>query len=267
MGAKANAAVIIALLIGSFGLGLAYYTFVSQESPNGMPSSSNPLIGILSPSSESAVSGNVSVRALVFATTSYAITVLCNGTPIGTQLPLNWNTTTFTDGWYNLTVIVTDAASKSARDQILVQVLNIPPLEPQTFGIDSFILGPWWLPPENTMIFDLETMILPECVVHIEHGMEVEWGPNTTRLEVEIRFYEGAMQRWVIPYNITRTEPPNTTAPLIIIEACDRIPFYFDRILIHWEVFPNNVDGWSWMQNNTWIVVHVYPTIQTWAYL
>lgn len=53
------------------------------------------------------------------------MSVLRNGIEFGTILPLEWDTRSVGNGWYNITVIAKDAiTSTTVQDTVLVRVLN-----------------------------------------------------------------------------------------------------------------------------------------------
>lgn len=61
----------------------------------------------------------------------YTLSVLRNSTEIGSVLPIIWNTSTISDGWWNISIIVTDVDSnEKARDEVLVYVENNPHIQP-----------------------------------------------------------------------------------------------------------------------------------------
>jgi len=137
---------IIAIIIGASGLGIGAYSIVNfqtVEGPQGLPGEDGTdgtdgedapgglVVGILDPDHSEIISGNVTIRALIYGTEGYSVSVLRNGTEIGTLLPLEWNTTAELDGWWNITVIITDTnSSEKAYDEVLVYVENNPLIQP-----------------------------------------------------------------------------------------------------------------------------------------
>jgi len=96
-----------------------------QDAPGGL------IVGILDPDYGETVYGLVNIRALIYGSENYSISVLKNDTEIGTSLPLIWNTSTELDGWWNITIIITDIGSDNkTRDEVLVYVENNPLIEP-----------------------------------------------------------------------------------------------------------------------------------------
>ncbi|MFX0031406.1 MAG: right-handed parallel beta-helix repeat-containing protein [Candidatus Hodarchaeota archaeon] len=141
---------IIALIIGASGLGLGVFSVVNfqiVEGPQGAPGQDGQdgidgvdgvngtdgkdapggiVVGILDPDNGQTISGVVKIRALVYGTELYSISILRNGTEIGTTLPYDWDTLSVSDDWYNITVIVTDAATNNvSQDEVIVYVLNL----------------------------------------------------------------------------------------------------------------------------------------------
>jgi hypothetical protein len=84
----------------------------------------SPLVGILDPDFEEIISGNVTVRAMIWAAAGYTVEILINGSVNATTLPWTWNTTKLSDGWWNLTIRVTGINANVGQDEILVFVGN-----------------------------------------------------------------------------------------------------------------------------------------------
>jgi len=126
---------IIAIIIGASGLGLGTYSIVNfqlVEGPQGLPGDDGQdapgglLVGILDPDNGETVSGSVTIEAIVYGSEDYTISVLRNGTEIGTSIPMAWDTTSIGDGWWNITVILTDTVSENVvQDQVLTYVKNV----------------------------------------------------------------------------------------------------------------------------------------------
>jgi len=123
---------IIALIIGASGLGLGAFsvvTFQVVEGPQGPPGQDTPgeiQVGILDPDYGEEVLGKITIRALIAGSESYFISILRNGTQIGTSLPFEWDTSAISDGWWNITVIATDALTKNvSSDEVIVYVKNM----------------------------------------------------------------------------------------------------------------------------------------------
>ncbi len=134
-----KAITIIAIVIGAFGLTFGYLVTTKSEpinpililsaisAPEGdQGAAGDPVVGILDPDHGEMYSGNVTIRAMVWAASAYTVSVLRNGTEIGTTVPLEWNTTTFTNGWYNITIVATDASSKIGKDEVWILINNTP---------------------------------------------------------------------------------------------------------------------------------------------
>lgn len=144
---------IIAIIIGASGLGLGAFSFVNfqtVEGPQGLPGEDGTdgedgqdapgglVVGILDPDQEDTVWGEIEIRALVYGSNNYSVSVKVNQTEIGAQLPTFWNTSLEVEGWYNLTVLITDNETKeTASDTVWVLVKS-----PRTLGIkDTFTIA------------------------------------------------------------------------------------------------------------------------------
>lgn len=138
---------IIALIIGASGLGLGAFSVVNfqvVEGPQGLPGQEGQdgidgedapgglLVKIIDPDNEDMVFGNITIRAIIYGSENYAISVLLNGTEIGTTVPMDWDTSLEFDNWYNITIIVTDIETGNASsDNVVVYVLNTPRIIPR----------------------------------------------------------------------------------------------------------------------------------------
>lgn len=136
---------IIAIIIGASGLGIGVFSVVNfqvVEGPQGLlgedgqdgingidgingkdgqDASEGIVVGILEPDEGEIISGNVTIRAMIVGTTHYITSVLRNGTEIGTSVPMVWNTSTVSNGYWNITIIITDIESnKTGRDEVIV---------------------------------------------------------------------------------------------------------------------------------------------------
>jgi hypothetical protein len=67
---------------------------------------------------------NILIKALVYGSKNFTVSILLNDTIlIGNTLPTIWNSSTISEGWWNITVLVTDTESNiSSSDHILVKV-------------------------------------------------------------------------------------------------------------------------------------------------
>ncbi|MFX1514597.1 MAG: proprotein convertase P-domain-containing protein [Promethearchaeota archaeon] len=125
---------IIAIIIGASGLGIGAYSVVNfqtvegtqgppgndgQDAPGGL------VVGILDPDHHDTIWGEIEIRALVYGSNNYSVSVKANSTEIGTQLPTFWNASLEVEGWYNLTVIITDNETKiTASDTVWILIDN-----------------------------------------------------------------------------------------------------------------------------------------------
>ena len=66
------------------------------------------VVGILNPSNEQILKGDVTVKALIFGSESFSIEILIKGTVNGTNLPYTLDTSDWEDGNWNLTIKITD---------------------------------------------------------------------------------------------------------------------------------------------------------------
>ena len=170
---------IIALVIGASGLGLGAFSIVNFqtiEGPQGPPGQDGEdgidgtngtdgingtdgtdgvngtdgqdlvglQVGILDPDQNEIVSGLVSVRILLWNSSQCTLEVLINGSVQVTYAPWVWNTTEVMDGWYNVSVRVTDAESNTSQDEVLVHVINHPPLHTIEFYFFENVVSPSW---------------------------------------------------------------------------------------------------------------------------
>jgi len=137
---------IIAIIIGASGLGLGAFSFVNfqvVEGPQGLPGEDGEdapggiIIGIMDPDEGETISGNIVIRAMIAGSEDYTISILRNGTEIGTALPMTWNTTLVADGWWNITVIAKEISTNIQNsDSVFVYVDNTPNFwVSQTYGV------------------------------------------------------------------------------------------------------------------------------------
>jgi len=90
-----------------------------EDAPGGL------IVGILEPDDGETIHGVVIIRALIYGSLNYSVSVLRDGIEIGTSLPFVWNTTLESKGWYNITVRITDIKSlNSTSDEAIVYVDN-----------------------------------------------------------------------------------------------------------------------------------------------
>ena len=142
-GGKSTFLIILTLLIGASGLGLGVYSSFIQQPLQGPPGQDGVdgvdgtdgidgkdapgsiLVGIIDPDQNDLLSGIVEIRALIAGSDGYSVSVLRNGTEIGTVVPIEWDTTLISDGWWNITVKATDTLSgNKTQDQVIVYVSN-----------------------------------------------------------------------------------------------------------------------------------------------
>ncbi|MFX1254973.1 MAG: collagen-like protein [Promethearchaeota archaeon] len=138
---------IIAIILSASALWLGGYSMMIQgpQGPQGAPgapgkdgadgvdgldglnASGGFVVKILDPDDQETISGNVIIRTLIYGSENYTITIFRNGTEIGNSLSIVWNTSSISDGWWNLTVTAYDKISGiPSQDQVLVFVENSP---------------------------------------------------------------------------------------------------------------------------------------------
>ncbi|MFW9942082.1 MAG: hypothetical protein ACFFFT_13655 [Candidatus Thorarchaeota archaeon] len=152
---------IIAIIIGASGLGIGAYSIVNfqtVEGPQGIPGEDGQdvlgdiIIGILDPDDGETVSGNITIRVMVWASSNYSLSILCNGLEIGSSLSVEWNTTLVPDGMYNISVIAIDESNNIDKDEVMIIIENNPPQVPQ--GGSVFIRwGSKTAPAGTTLIY------------------------------------------------------------------------------------------------------------------
>ena len=148
---------IIALIIGVSGLGLGAFSVVNfqvvegppgQDGQDGIDGEDAPggfIVRILDPDNGESVKGNITIRALIYGSENYTVQILIDGTEIGKSLPLIWNSSSVLDGWKNITVIASDAASgEKSQDTVIIYVENI---------LQSFYLLDLILPISQVVFF------------------------------------------------------------------------------------------------------------------
>ena len=153
---KSSLVGIIAIIISASGLGLGVFSNVNfqvVEGPPGPPGADGQdgidgtngldgldgtnglngtdgqdaagglVVGILDPDQGDVVWGEIIIRALVYGSNNYSISVKANLTEIGAILPTFWNTSSEVEGWYNLTVIIMDNETNlTASDTVWILV-------------------------------------------------------------------------------------------------------------------------------------------------
>lgn len=136
---------IIALIIGVSGLGLGVFSVISSQllegsmgppgedgidgidgtdGMQGPPGPIDTLVGILNPDNGEQIWGNITINALIYTSYEYNLSILLNGSSIGKALPLLWNSSTVAQGWWNITVKVTNTVNNVGQDSVLVLVYN-----------------------------------------------------------------------------------------------------------------------------------------------
>ncbi|MHA1381478.1 MAG: hypothetical protein ACTSRG_24180 [Candidatus Helarchaeota archaeon] len=125
------ASLILTIILGSTGIALGLYGITKTASISPLPilypsedltKNQLPIVTITDPSNKDTVLNNITIRATIWSFYSYAVSILLNGTEIGTSLPLEWNSSTVADGWYNLTIVATNMLNKVGKDEIIIYV-------------------------------------------------------------------------------------------------------------------------------------------------
>jgi hypothetical protein len=153
---------IIALIIGASGLGLGLFSvvnFQTVEGPQGLPGEDGQdgkdvpekiSVGILDPDYGDTISGNITIKIIVWASENYSLSIRLNGFEIGSSLTLQWNSSVAPDGWHNITVIATDILNNVDKDEVWILVNNNPLPTPQ--GGSIFIRWGNKTAPEGTTL-------------------------------------------------------------------------------------------------------------------
>jgi hypothetical protein len=134
---------IIAIIIGASGLGLGAFSIVNfqlVEGPQGIPGEDGQdgvngtdgrdapggfIVKILDPDYGENVSGHVTIRAIVYGSINYSVSIFRNSTEIGNTIPTIWNTETVNDGVWNITIIAIDhTTSDQVSDTVIINVKN-----------------------------------------------------------------------------------------------------------------------------------------------
>jgi hypothetical protein len=132
-----------------------------QDGIDGQDAPGTITVGILDSDYGEIISGNVTIRAIIFGSENYTLSILQNGTEIGTSVPMLWNTVTSVDGCWNITIVVTDIASDNVnRDEVIVFIKN----DVFTYII---IIPNIIIPENNEVIFNLAS----ESVVHLPYSL------------------------------------------------------------------------------------------------
>jgi hypothetical protein len=115
---KGSSLSIIAILI-------ALASFLIPPLPDEIIDELPPVVGILDPDNDQIISGEITIRAQIWEiSNNYSISILMNGSEIGTEIPLKWNSNDVEDGNYNLSVVATDKSGNKGQDQIIISVQN-----------------------------------------------------------------------------------------------------------------------------------------------
>jgi heme/copper-type cytochrome/quinol oxidase subunit 2 len=161
----------VAVILGVSALGIGTYSVINfqmVEGPqgasglngtdglNGQDAPGGIIVGIVDPDYGDTISENITIRAIVYGSETYSVSIFGNGSEIGTYLPMEWNSTTVNDGWWNITIVVTDIATNNmSSDEVIVFIKN--------YDVMYVNIMPNLIIPENTeVIFNLAA----ESVVH-----------------------------------------------------------------------------------------------------
>jgi len=118
---KVSIIAIIFIVASSF---IGYGIYSTAQSP---PEKEPIMVGILDPDYGDTISGEIMIRAMILHSHpnwGYSISVLINGTEISSSVPFEWDSTTVDDGWWNITVRVTDTHGNVGSDEVLIFTLN-----------------------------------------------------------------------------------------------------------------------------------------------
>jgi hypothetical protein len=149
---------LIAIILGASGLGIGAFSvinFQKVEGPQGLQGPPGPQgssgqngtdgqdgidglngtdgrdapgwinVGIIDPDYGETISGSITIRAIIFGSDNYSISIFGNSSEIGTSLPMEWNSTTVVDGWWNITIVAVDITTNNvSTDEVLVFIMN-----------------------------------------------------------------------------------------------------------------------------------------------
>ncbi|UCC19405.1 MAG: hypothetical protein JSV62_15085 [Promethearchaeota archaeon] len=111
------------------GYGIMIYS--SAQTP---PENDAITVGILDPDYGDTVSGVIMIRAIILHSHlnwEYTVSVLINGIEISSSVPCEWDSNTVDDGWYTITVQVTDTKGNVRSDEVIIYVENNPSPTPR----------------------------------------------------------------------------------------------------------------------------------------
>jgi hypothetical protein len=134
---------LLGVIIGASGLGFGAYSTMQvqtgaikgddgddgsagREGIDGEDAPGGIVVGIIDPDHHDIVWGEIEIRALVYGSSNYSVSVKANQTEIGTRLPTLWDTALEVEGWYNLTVMIMDNETKEMASDIVWIRINNP---------------------------------------------------------------------------------------------------------------------------------------------
>lgn len=188
---------IIALIIGASGLGLGAYSVVNfqvVEGPQGPPGQDGQdgldgidgfdgingtdgqdapgglVVGILDPDDGETIFGEVTIRALIYGSENYTISVKLNGSlEIGTTLPLIWDTSTVTEGYWNLSIWITDNPSNNMTTDSIIVLIKDPMLFKGGIweSLQSYYLSPPYTEGYNWLVRAADNTVLNDEYINV----------------------------------------------------------------------------------------------------
>ncbi len=86
----------------------------------------DPIVYIISPHDGQTVWDNITINAMILEDSAHTVKVLINGSLNAICVPFEWDTTQLSEGWWNVTVIVTDNDGNIGQDTVIVLVDSTP---------------------------------------------------------------------------------------------------------------------------------------------
>jgi hypothetical protein len=118
---------IVAMVVGIAGMGMGVFSIIYLNLDLG-PTGENIYVRFVDLDEGDVLYGDVTIRALIIGSENYTVSLYANNTPIGSSLPLIWDSATVADGWWNLRIEIQDFGSDwSATDTVLIRIEQLTP--------------------------------------------------------------------------------------------------------------------------------------------